>query len=188
MLEVVEVVDVVDVVVVELDGDVVVVDGVGAVVVEDAADVDDVVVGTEPCVVVVVEDTGGGGGVGKLHSAAAQSVGVAAWASRTPGSDESERTSSGAPAWRQASAGSAVVNALSIPTSWMTPPAAGVAIGVRAMLFVPSKLANARNPVPGGGPVRVSLATGAFPRRAASMAGSLPSMPSAQIPTPAMWK
>jgi hypothetical protein len=38
------------------------------------------------------------------------------------------------------------------------------------------------------GPGVKSLAAGEFPNRAASMAGSFPSMPSAQIPTPRMWK
>ena len=42
--------------------------------------------------------------------------------------------------------------------------------------------------MPGGGPVVESLTTGAFPSRAAIMAGSLPSIPRAQMPTPAMWK
>jgi hypothetical protein len=138
-LEVVEVVEEVEVVVVEVDGDVVVEDDdVVEVVVEDPEGVDEVVLEPDPCVVVVVEDAGAGGGVGKLHSAAAQSVGVVAWANSTPGSDESDSTSSGAPVWRQASAGSVVANALSVPTSWMTPPAEGVAIGVRTMLSVPS--------------------------------------------------
>ena len=53
---------------------------------------------------------------------------------------------------------------------------------------MPAKVATDTNPVPGGGPVDASLAAGALPSRAASMAGSLPSIPRAQIPTPAMWK
>ena len=37
------------------------------------------------------------------------------------------------------------------------------------------------------GPGAASLATGALPSRAATVAGSLPSMPRAQMPTPAKW-
>ncbi len=116
---------------------VVVVDDVDVVVVDAGAEVDVVVV--DGAWVVVVVAAGLAGGTGKVHSAAAQSVGVVATTTRTPGSAESvthlER-------WTGQEAGRA-------PGPWSRGPTAsrrpgrcpradGTATGVRLMLLTPS--------------------------------------------------
>jgi hypothetical protein len=93
----------------------------------------------------------------------------------------------------QASAGSVVANPVSVPMNCWVPPGAGVPTGVSGTV-APLQTPVEEKPVPGGplgavafGPVWRSFAAGAFPSNAASMAGSLPSMPRAQMPTPAAW-
>src|SRR5665213_724243 len=99
-----------------------------------------------------------------------------------------DHTGIGGPPDRQAREGSVVPSPPRKPINCDDPPGGGDAIGLRATLGTPANVAKVRYPVPGGGPVKVSLATGALPSSAASRAGLLSSIPRAQIPTPAMWK
>ena len=154
-----------------------------------------VVVGTGGGVVVVVGAEagaggpgGGGGGIGKLHMAAAHSVGVVAMTTYTPGRVVNDHTGRGGPPERHDRAGSEVPMPPRKPISCDLPPVGGGSIGLRATSGTPAKVAKVRNPLPGGGPFSVSLATGALPNSAVNRVELVPSMPSAQIPTPAMWK
>jgi len=107
-----------------------------------------VVVGGRVVVVVVVAAPGGadvvvgadavGGGAGNDQRAAAQSVGVEATTTSTPGSVEMDHTTSGGPVCRQPRAGSKVAKLERVPTGCAVLPGAGAAIGVRRTFGVPS--------------------------------------------------
>ena len=151
-------------------------------------------------VVVVVDAPGAitvGGGT-KVQKAVAQS-GCDASTTSTPGTVENVHTFNAGPLWRQDRAGSVVAKSLMVPRYTAWPSEAGGVAGVSVSL-VPSQTPVEVKPEPAGpggavvddvlvlvGPDDRSLTAGALPRSAASMAGSFPSMPSAQIPRPAMW-